>query len=77
MSGLYALRSVCGILRDAALALLGKVQSVDLYDCRFNKPLPLVGFLQGYRKWWLMVMRVGLDFRTCPLLSESTNVISI
>lgn len=43
MSGLYALRSVCGILRDAALALLGKVQSVDLYDCSFNKPLPLVG----------------------------------
>lgn len=25
MSGIYALRSVCGILRDAALALLGKV----------------------------------------------------
>lgn len=43
MSGLCALRSVCGILRDAVLALLGKVQSVDLYDCSFNKPLPLVG----------------------------------
>ena len=42
MSGLYALRSVCVILRDAALALLGKVQSVALYDCSFNKPLPLV-----------------------------------
>lgn len=40
MSGRYALRSVCGIFRDAALALLGKVQSVDLYDCSFNKPLP-------------------------------------
>lgn len=42
MSGLYTLRSVCGILRDAALALLGKVQSVALYDYSFNKPLPLV-----------------------------------
>lgn len=43
MSGLYALRSVFSILRDAALALLGKVQSVALNDCSFNKPLPLVG----------------------------------
>lgn len=42
MSGLYALRSVCGILQDAALAFWGKVKSVDLYDCSFNKPLPLV-----------------------------------
>lgn len=42
MSGLYALRSVFGIIRGAALALLGKVQSVDLYDYSFNKPLPLV-----------------------------------
>ena len=42
MSGLYALRGVFGIIRGAALALLGKVQSVDLYDYSFNKPLPLV-----------------------------------
>lgn len=43
MSGLYALRSVCGILRNAVHALLGKVQSVDLYDGSFNRLLPLAG----------------------------------
>ncbi len=53
-------------------SMFSRADELELY---FNETV--LDVFKDFDAGWMRFKRAGLDFRTCPLLSESTNVISI